>query len=68
MKKVRRIVFCVCALVLVAGCAAAVAAQGASAHWSTRPGIYVQTRFQRGTPGRGPARAGFAAPSAVSFG
>ncbi len=68
MKKLRRIVFCVCALMVVAGCAAAVAAHGASAQWSARPGVYMQTRFHRAAPGRGPARAGFAAPSSISFG
>ena len=58
MKKLRRIVFCVCALVLVAGCAAAVAAQGASAHWSTQPGVCVQTRFHRAALQTGPAALG----------
>ena len=68
MNKLRRIVFCVCALAVVALCAAAVAAHGVSAHWSARPAVAAQARFSRAAPRRAPARAGFAAPPSVSFG
>ena len=68
MYKLRRIVFCVCALAVVALCAAAVAAHGVSAHWSARPAVAAQARFSHAAPGRAPVRAAFAAPASVNFG